>query len=1589
MLGTFLFAQQPKLSSLGPKGGVITHLTGSLNDDVIFAVVRENGLYRSIDGGESWNKVTSQNFKNLTIGEITLHPRSSDTVMMATTMGLYRSTDKGFSWMLQSAFPYPTFSIKYSLANPSIMFGTDFNGVLRSNDAGKTWLPLKDNVYFGNRTAFKVAVHPSDINNIRVIVSTGFADSVGLFFSPDGGQSWKPFNKNLPTGAARRIYAMEIDTTGIGTINFRAVIGTADGMFGVQSDYADTAWQAIKKNNIPISGVITDGVLVYDKFDPTAGQNGEHKFSFFVASNASEYNGRPMPSTVQHGLFKIDSRLNSIISISPFSQPPITKVFDGLSDIMSIFVPYGKDKGKIYMGTTAGVFISNDTGNTWQHKNDGIFQTLIRNLVSVHQTPTVIPVFAGIFGGGVVRSNDEGLTWNPVNLGLTNPYVTALAVDHKKDYLYAGTAYTMYRSTNYGVLWAPVFTVDSSTIINKQEFTTGKNEMTIRISSKNPDFLLLHTKAFGLRLSTNGGSSWSLVSSPFPVDTTHVPEHFEFDPIDSLTIYYAGYGLHKSTNLGQTWIDISGNLPKSVFVPTASRNLVLTTISPTINPKNNKEILLPSVFDEQKSGPYRIFKTINGGTIWDSLIVPAYDVIYDSFDDKKLIATGPYGVFGSEDGGLSWKNFSDSLQASWYTLINAHATNQNIFYIGSENGAHKLEFTGSPSLKIDTTDYYFGSLLAGKDSIQTILMSNKNGTRKVTVQFSMLTDSVTFRYPGPRQFEILPGDEVKLPVRFVSLLSGSHTAKLIFVSNDNLLPEIVFNLFGHTFTRDAFDKFVFDFGSVTVGKDSVLNIPIDNSEGIKSLGISYLGKVGDTISFSYLSAISLTVDSGKSATVAIKFAPRTVGEKTAYIRFSTTDARFPLIQYRLKGVGVAKNFMSRKILIDSSVGFSTSSGVNIADYYKILTLSLRRADIAVQYQKSGSFESYNALVYVQPDAPPPSEMVDSLQRYVNNGGTLVLVGDYGAKGNQHLTTFLEDSGWSKKYNSKTGIRFNTDLLLDSMFTNPDNAGIVIAKPFKSHLYTYSVDSVVMFLPGSLSVDTSLRYVEPLLTAKSKTLFSVNLSDTSAKAISNAYIAAVSKIGKGKIIALSDYDIWWNGIPDDTTKPLGVFGGKNLQFAFNIFGLVDNLLALLEPTPQEAYEMISIPYAFTDSSVEALFKDLGKPNKLLWRMFGHYDQRTGYAEFPDDFKTVRRGEGYWLIAKNPVSMNLGTTTVQATEEDFEIVLHPGYNMIGNPFPYKVSWKNSFRSDSVENVIWSYHDGKYDSITQNMDAYHGYWVKNRGKLPKIIRINSLLVTENSNIPKKQDWHDELLQNEWKLQLSARTAKTADDKNFIGVLNTSVDGLDENDFSEPPTAPEHSISISIKNTEGRLAADYRAFNAEGNFWDIEVISSEPNIPVSILLSKFGAIKPDFKTYLLDNKQERVYDMSNSNEYSLKLEKNEKIRSFRLIVGSQNFVEKNTNGIPIIPLAYALSQNYPNPFNPTTSIQYSVSHSGMVMLEIFNVLGQKVKTVVNGFKPIGSYIVQWDGNDNLHKSVASGIYYYRLKVNEFSSVKKMTFIK
>ena len=94
-------------------------------------------------------------------------------------------------------------------------------------------------------------------------------------------------------------------------------------------------------------------------------------------------------------------------------------------------------------------------------------------------------------------------------------------------------------------------------------------------------------------------------------------------------------------------------------------------------------------------------------------------------------------------------------------------------------------------------------------------------------------------------------------------------------------------------------------------------------------------------------------------------------------------------------------------------------------------------------------------------------------------------------------------------------------------------------------------------------------------------------------------------------------------------------------------------------------------------------------------------------------------------------------------------------------------------------------------------------------------------------------------------------------------------------------------------------------------------------------------------------------------------------------------------VPVKFNLEQNYPNPFNPSTTISYTLNKPDAVKLNIYDILGRLVNTLVDEYKAAGSYTILWNGKNNHGQDVKSGVYIYSLTAGDRTQNKKMLLLK
>jgi hypothetical protein len=149
------------------------------------------------------------------------------------------------------------------------------------------------------------------------------------------------------------------------------------------------------------------------------------------------------------------------------------------------------------------------------------------------------------------------------------------------------------------------------------------------------------------------------------------------------------------------------------------------------------------------------------------------------------------------------------------------------------------------------------------------------------------------------------------------------------------------------------------------------------------------------------------------------------------------------------------------------------------------------------------------------------------------------------------------------------------------------------------------------------------------------------------------------------------------------------------------------------------------------------------------------------------------------------------------------------------------------------------------------------------------------------------------------------------------------------------------------------------------------------------------EINTYELSVIQEISFDEEVMNIYL----ENGETESFELsqiveiTFGPDVSVEEMVGVISKIPIKFL--KNYPNPFNPTTTIMFEIGVAGKTQVDIYNIKGQKVKTLFDEEMETGQHSIIWNGKDSNNKNVSSGMYFYKISVNGKQKTKKMIMLK
>ena len=439
------------------------------------------GLFKSTNGGASWTAVSGI----LPPLALAIDPSNTSTLYAGTILnGVFKSTNAGASWMALN-FARSQSQVAVLAMDPSnsstLYAGTLLNGVFKSTNAGASWTAASSGLT--NTTTASPVIDHTNPSVLYTATSGGVPGDGWVFKSTNGGASW------MPASPDSRVSTLAIDPSNPSTL-YAGTFGS--GVF--KSTNGGATWTAGAgglPQNFNVQALIVDPSnpsTLYAGGGLLAGGGGLFKSTNGGASWTAASSGIP-PSVLARGV--------TVLAIDP-------------SNASTLYA--GTGGGQV----GAGLFKSTDGAGNWTSANPSTGElagTQLENITALVIDPSdPSTVYAGgeVSGrlgvlSGVFKLTNGGTLWTVARSGLTNPFVTALAVDPSvPSTLYAGTGGGVFKSTDGGAFWV----VASSGL-------TNPNVSSLAMDPSDPFTLYAGTFGSGVFKSTDGASTWQPTGSSY------------------------------------------------------------------------------------------------------------------------------------------------------------------------------------------------------------------------------------------------------------------------------------------------------------------------------------------------------------------------------------------------------------------------------------------------------------------------------------------------------------------------------------------------------------------------------------------------------------------------------------------------------------------------------------------------------------------------------------------------------------------------------------------------------------------------------------------------------------------------------------------------------------------------------------------------------------------------------------------------------------------------------------------------------------------------------------------------------------------
>jgi hypothetical protein len=399
-----------------------------------------------------------------------------------------------------------------------------------------------------------------------------------------------------------------------------------------------------------------------------------------------------------------------------------------------------------------------------------------------------------------------------------------------------------------------------------------------------------------------------------------------------------------------------------------------------------------------------------------------------------------------------------------------------------------------------------------------------------------------------------------------------------------------------------------------------------------------------------------------------------------------------------------------------------------------------------------------------------------------------------------------------------------------------------------------------------------------------------------------------------------------------------------------------------------WKIFTIPFDYgSNNAVSTVFSQLNSlpTDNTAWRMLTYKD-KTAWAEYPSDFSTFNRGQGYFINIKTPITLKIPDATVSANNRMnlFPMALKKGWNQVGNPYLTLINWSDVVTFNTLSGAavqLKTFAGGNYTNAT-SLQPFEGGFVLADNDATISIPFSGQ--TAIGGRQEKLTFGD----NDWLMPLTLKNGEVENNFGGVGMHSQALFSYDQFDDVNAPrfinylemnfAHPEYFAKQFARDVVPTQSEYTWQFTFDGNMNGATQMTWDN--------ASLGANMKEI--FLYDIGSEMLVNMREQSNYSIDPKK---ATLFRIYYGD-NLKDK------IKPDNISLGEAYPNPSRGNVTIPFTLpeNHSRyQVALEVYNMMGQKVSTLTEGPYSPGFYSSRWETSQT---TLSNGLYIYRIKVSD-----------